>query len=58
MSSQVKIKVTKSPTSPVRIPDYDPTIYTNKVVYYIRLGNGLIATKPDDFLDNPNEKEA
>lgn len=57
--SQAKIKVIKSPTSPVRIPDYDSVMYANKVVYFIRLSNGLIATRPDDFpKDSENKTEA
>ena len=57
--SQAKIKVIKSPISPVHTPDYDSVIYANKVVYFIRLSNGLIATRPDDFpKDSENKTEA
>jgi len=49
MSSEVKVEVIKSPIAPVHIPDYDSTAYANRIVYCVRLSNGLVATKPEDF---------
>ena len=58
MSSN-EIKIIKSPTV---LPqgereDYLEYTYQSKIIYYVHLSNGLIATKPDDFPDKVEEKE-
>jgi hypothetical protein len=54
MSSKAEVQVIKSPISPVRIPD-DFIIYANRAVYYVKLSNGLIASSPEDFVNNEHE---
>lgn len=47
-----KITRIKSPIAPMNLSDEDTVIYGNQVTYSIRLSNGMIVSKPDDF---PNE---
>lgn len=54
MPSEVKVEVTRSPISPIRIADYDSAAFSDRVVYYVRLSNGFVATRPEDF---PNKSE-
>ena len=54
MPSKVEVTVTKSPIAPICIPDYDSAAFSDRVVYYVRLSNGLVATRPEDF---PNKSE-
>ncbi len=46
--SQTKVEVIKSPIPPIPKSDscYDRT---NDIIYYVRLSNGIIVTKPEDF---------
>jgi len=56
MPSEVKVVVIKSPIAPVFIPDHGSTAYADRIVYYIKLSDGLVATRPEDF-PNKSEKE-
>lgn len=49
---EAKIKVIKSPIAPM--PDFveDATVYSDQLIYYVHLANGIIATKPEDFPSN------
>ena len=47
--AQVEIKVTKSPVISTHCSENS---VENSVVYYIRLSNGAIVTKPEDFPEN------
>ena len=51
--AQIEIKVTKSPVISTRCSE---NILENSVVYYIRLSNGTVITKPQDFPENQKEK--
>ena len=52
-----EITVVKSPVAPVYVPDEDRVIYSNELTYYVRLSNGMIATKPEDFPDDKKDEE-
>jgi len=53
--SKEKIHIIKSPIVPM--PDFgdDIVIYNDRVVYYVHLPNGIIATKPEDFPTDDQE---
>jgi hypothetical protein len=55
--SENEIRVIKSPIVPTPGADENIVIPENKVVYYIRLNNGMVVTKPEDFPNGP-ETEA
>jgi hypothetical protein len=55
--SENEIKVVKSPTVPTPGVDENLAVVENKVVYYIRLNNGMVVTSPEDF-PNGLETEA
>lgn len=50
--SENEIKVIKSPIVSIRGVDENLVVVENKVVYYIRLNNGMVVTSPEDFPDN------
>lgn len=53
-----EITVVKSPISQVELTDGDIGACSNELTYYVRLSNGMIATKPEDFPDDHmNERE-
>ena len=58
MSSD-EIKVIKSPNVSLREngEDFMEHAYRGRIIYYVRLSNGLIATKPDDFFNEVEAKE-
>lgn len=58
MSSN-EVTVIKSPVVPSRGDrrDFIEYAYRDRVIYYIRLSNGLIATKPEDFVNKVEVKE-
>jgi len=58
MSSN-EVKVIKSPVVPLRGDrrDFIEYAYRDEVIYYVRLSNGLIATKPDDFVNKIEVEE-
>jgi hypothetical protein len=53
---EAKISVIKSPIVP--IPDFgeETTIYSDQLIYYVHLANGIIATKPEDFPSNDQRR--
>jgi hypothetical protein len=50
----VEVKRTKSPVVPVANAGY--TQEGSGIVYYVRLSNGTIVNKPEDFVENGNKK--
>jgi len=53
--SKEKITVIKSPIVPM--PDFGEgtIIYSDQVVYYVQLPNGILVTKPEDFPTDDKE---
>lgn len=56
--SENEIRVIKSPIVPTPGADENIVIPENKVVYYIRLNNGMVVTKPEDFPNGPETEVA
>jgi hypothetical protein len=56
--SENEIRVIKSPIVPTPGADENIVIPENKVVYYIRLNNGMAVTKPEDFPNGPETEAA
>jgi hypothetical protein len=56
--SEKEIRVIKSPIVPTPGADENIVIPENKVVYYIRLNNGMVVTKPEDFPNGPETEAA
>jgi hypothetical protein len=56
--SENEIRVIKSPIVPTPGADENTVIPENKVVYYIRLNNGMVVTKPEDFPNGPETEAA
>ncbi|MFZ1038715.1 MAG: hypothetical protein WAN53_02395 [Candidatus Bathyarchaeia archaeon] len=56
--SENEIRVIKSPIVPTPGADENIVIPENKVVYYIRLNNGMVVTKPEDFPNGPETEAA
>jgi hypothetical protein len=56
--SENKIRVIKSPIVPTPGADKNIVMPENKVVYYIRLNNGMAVTKPEDFPNDPETEAA
>jgi hypothetical protein len=54
---QDEVAVVKSPIIPVEFGDEDTMPHGNELTYYVRLPNGMIATKPEDFLDDSLTEE-
>jgi hypothetical protein len=54
---QNEIRIIKSPVVPLYAPDEERIISSNELTYYVRLSNGVIATKPEDFPNDKSEKE-
>ena len=53
-----EVTVVKSPVAPVNIPE-DAVAYGNELTYYVRLSDGIIVTRPQDFpTDEEKEEEA
>ena len=55
--SDSEITIVKSPIVPLNIPDGSMIIYANQVTYSVRLSNGMVVTRPDEFPNEKNEKE-
>jgi hypothetical protein len=55
MSPEVEIKVIKSPISRAPMPDRGSVRDVHRLVYYVKLSNGLIAASPEDF-ENDTQK--
>lgn len=56
--SENEIRVIKSPIVPTPGADENIVIPENKVVYCIRLNNGMVVTKPEDFPNGPETEAA
>jgi hypothetical protein len=54
--SQAKVEVVKSPIPPIRSSDCF-SARSNAVIYYIRLSNGIVVTRPEDFPENLEKKK-
>jgi len=52
-----RVKVIRSPILPGLVSCDDSMTYSNSVVYYVKLSNGLIATRPEDFPENSEKKK-
>jgi len=49
---KTKITIIKSPVAPMNLADESMVIYGNQVTYSVRLSNGMIVSRPEDF---PND---
>jgi hypothetical protein len=49
--------VSFAPKIPGRAACDDVMTYSNRVAYYVKLSNGLIATRPEDFTENTEKKK-
>lgn len=49
--SQPKVEIINAPMPPNRCPD-NCTDRSNAVIYSIKLSNGMMITRPEDFPDN------
>lgn len=58
MPPKVKVEVIKSPIAPVRVPNHDSAAYSDRVIYYVKLSNGLVATRPEDFPNKSEKKDS
>jgi hypothetical protein len=47
-----KIIIVKSPVVPMNLPEEGMVIYGNQVTYSVRLANGMIVSRPEEF---PND---
>jgi len=47
--AQNKITIVKSPLVPWNLPDEFMFTYGNHVTYSVRLSNGMIVSRPEDF---------
>ena len=52
--SKTKVVVIKSPIIPFKGIDEEMTIYNNQVTYSVRLSNGMVITRPEEY---PNDKD-
>jgi hypothetical protein len=53
-----EVTVVKSPVAPVTVPE-DTVAYGTELTYYVRLSDGMIVTRPEDFpTDEEKEEEA
>jgi hypothetical protein len=57
MPSESGIKVVKSPVTRTEEGDFLEYAYQDTVIYYVRLSNGTVATKPEDFPSDEQENE-
>ena len=57
MSAEVKIEVIKSPISRVPMPGQGSVRDVDRLVYYVKLSNGLIATGPEDFQNDTQKRK-
>jgi hypothetical protein len=57
-SDKVQVRVIKSPLVPSggNREEILENEYRDEVIYHVRLSNGLIVTRPDDFLNDVEEK--
>lgn len=49
--SQPKVEIINAPMPPIKCPN-SCTDWANAVIYSIKLSNGMMVTRPEDFLDN------
>jgi len=54
--SKQKIKIIKSPLVPSGFSSDDMIVYTNQITYSVRLSNGMIVSRPEEF-PNGNETQ-
>jgi hypothetical protein len=52
--AQNKITIVKSPVVPMNLPDEFMVTYGNQITYSVRLSNGMIVSRPEDF---PNKEK-
>jgi hypothetical protein len=57
MPSESGIKVIKSPIVRTQEGDFLEYAYQDTVVYYVRLSNGIVVTRPEDFPADQRENE-
>ena len=57
MPSESGIKVTKSPIVPTQEGDFLEYAYQDTIIYYVRLSNGVVITRPEDFPTDKEENE-
>jgi hypothetical protein len=57
MPSEVGIKVIKSPIVRTHEGDFLEYAYQDTIVYYVRLSNGVVVTRPEDFPADKQENE-
>jgi hypothetical protein len=57
MPSDTKIEVIKAPIPRITMRESESASYANRVIYYIKLSNGLVITKPEDFPENTEKKK-
>jgi len=51
-----EITIVKSPVVPLDLPDDNMIIYGNQVTYSVRLPNGMIITRPEEFPGDDKEE--
>jgi hypothetical protein len=57
MPSESEIKVIKSPIMRTQEGDFLEYAYQDNVIYYVRLSNGVVVTRPEDFPTDKPESE-
>ena len=57
MSSESGVKVIKSPIVRTQEGDFLEHAYQDTIIYYVRLSNGIVITKPEDFPTDKGESE-
>jgi len=54
MPSKIGIKVVKMPIVRTQERDFEYA-YQSRIIYYVRLSNGIVVNKPEDFPNNIEE---
>ena len=57
MPSESEVKVIKSPIARTQEGDSLEHAYQGTIIYYVRLSNGIVITRPEDFPTNKEENE-
>jgi len=57
MPSESGIKVIKSPIVRTQEGSFLEHAYQDTIIYYVRLSNGIVITRPEDFPTNKEENE-
>jgi hypothetical protein len=57
MPSENGVKIIKSPIVQTQEGGFLEHAYQDTIIYYVRLSNGIVITRPEDFPTNKEENE-